>query len=100
MTLHFTTVVEPYAWNLLEKRVLFFNSTGITTPSNWREIVSMSHIPPPNGPELPRIAVVGVHGVNTNEPFQTARTMARMLLKSDPREEKYPEFREIAEHAS
>jgi hypothetical protein len=55
-------------------------------------------MPHPNRPELPRIAVVGVHGVNTNEPFQTARTMAKMLLKRDPREEKYSEFREIAGH--
>ena len=28
----------------------------------------------------PTIAVVAVHGVNAREPFETARTAARMLL--------------------
>jgi hypothetical protein len=55
-------------------------------------------MPQPNASELPRVAVIGIHGVNTNEPFLTARTMAKMLLKPDPEAPRYPEFREIGEH--
>jgi len=58
----------------------------------------MSHTLLPNRSELPRVAVIGIHGVNTNEPFLTARTMAKMLLKPDPKEPRYPEFSEKAEH--
>ena len=58
----------------------------------------MRHSPLPKRSELPRVAVIGIHGVNTNEPFLTARTMAKMLLKPDPKEPGYPEFSERAEH--
>src|SRR6266436_5575211 len=46
---------------------------------------------------LPRVAVIAVHGVNTNEPFVTASTIAKMLLRPGPERSEYAEFKETPE---
>jgi hypothetical protein len=46
----------------------------------------------------PRVAIVAVHGVNTNEQFETARSIAKMLLRHGSDGVEYPDFKEIAEH--
>jgi hypothetical protein len=47
---------------------------------------------------FPRVAVIAVHGVNTNQPFETARSIAKMLLRHSSDLSEYPEFKETAEH--
>jgi hypothetical protein len=56
---------------------------------------SPEHVQPDS---LPRVAVIAVHGVNTNQPFETARSIAKMLLRGSSDLSEYPEFKETAEH--
>jgi hypothetical protein len=50
-----------------------------------------------SGP-LPRVAVIAVHGVNANEPFVMARTVAETLLSRAHRgNSEYPDFKETVE---
>jgi hypothetical protein len=46
---------------------------------------------------FPRVAVLAVHGVNAAEPFDTARSIAQILLGSTKSGD-YPDFKETQEH--
>jgi hypothetical protein len=47
--------------------------------------------------DVSRVAVLAVHGVNAREPFETARSIAKMLLRSTTSGD-YPDFKETQEH--
>src|SRR5260221_12557495 len=47
--------------------------------------------------DLSRVAVLAVHGVNAREPFETARSIAKMLLRSTI-SGVYPDFKETRGH--
>jgi hypothetical protein len=85
------------AWSRSKCSLLARIANMINSPNrSLREMSDQTN--PSQTDSLPRVAVVAVHGVNTNEAFETARSIARMLLRHGASGLEYPDFKETAEH--